>query len=306
MARVGDPGIVTMYAAKEAPAALRRAQREHGDGMGRDSDLPGPARQLDAAVRDFEGAAGVVRFKDGAVEAEFSTKGLGTDIVAGSPSGPRVADLPGTTAAALSVAFEEGWLDSYLDSVGSGRSLDEELAQAERFTGLELPEDIETLLGDGLTVSLDSRADLAALRGSGDLTELPAGIRIKGDADRITAIIDKLKAAAGGEVDTVQVRSRDGIVAVGTDPAYLESLLEKGDLGDTEALASVLPEADGANSVLFVDFDAGDGWAERLADQLSEGDPEVSANVAPLDAFGVTSRQDGDGVQHGLLRLTTD
>jgi hypothetical protein len=104
----------------------------------------------------------------------------------------------------------------------------------------------------------------------------------------------------------VQVQTKDGIVAVGTDKAYVAELLTKGDLGSSSAFTKVVPEASKANGVLFVNFDAGNGWATRLADLLSDGDPKVKANVAPLDALGISSWQDKDAVQHSLMRLTTD
>jgi hypothetical protein len=58
--------------------------------------------------------------------------------------------------------------------------------------------------------------------------------------------------------------------------------------------------------VFYLNFDAGDGWAEQLGDLLSEGDAEVRQNIAPLDALGISGWQDDDKVQHSLLRLTTD
>ena len=67
----------------------------------------------------------------------------------------------------------------------------------------------------------------------------------------------------------------------------------------------MVPEADRATGSLYVNFDAGDGWAEQLADALSDGDAEARSNIAPLDALGVSGWSDGD-VEHGLLRLTTD
>jgi hypothetical protein len=63
----------------------------------------------------------------------------------------------------------------------------------------------------------------------------------------------------------------------------------------------VVPDSDRATGALFVNFDAGGGWLEELA----EGDSEAAANLAPLDALGVSSWRDGE-VQHGLLRVTTD
>jgi hypothetical protein len=227
---------------------------------------------------------------------------------AGGP-GPDTGTLPGTTAAALSVAFQHGWLEDYLRQLnamgGSGDSLDQMLAEGERETGLKLPEDVETLFGDGITVSVDGSADVKAFTESPDPSSLPVGIRIQGDPDKVVPIIDKLKKAAGPDADLVKVASGDGRVAVGLSQAYVDRLLQKGDLGGGTAFRAVVPEADRATGSLYVDFDAGDGWAEQLADVVSGEDAEVRSNIAPLDALGVSGWSEGD-VQHGLLRLTTD
>jgi hypothetical protein len=180
------------------------------------------------------------------------------------------------------------------------------MAQAEQQTGLRLPQDIETLLGDGLSVSVDSSTDLHALASSPDPSRVAAGIRIKGNAEKITAVLSELKASAGASGDIVKVDSRGDTVAVGTDAAYVGRLLQKGDLGSSPSFEAAVPEPTRAGAVLFVSFDAGNGWAQRLADELSDGAPEVKANIAPLDALGVSGWVDKAKVQHSLIRLTTD
>ena len=102
------------------------------------------------------------------------------------------------------------------------------------------------------------------------------------------------------------VDSSGDLVAVGTNPDYVSKLLEKGDLGSQESFDSAVPKADQASSILYVNFDAGDGWASQVADLLSDGDPSAKANIEPLDALGVSGWVDDDKVQHGLFRLTTD
>ena len=188
---------------------------------------------------------------------------------------------------------------------GSQDSLDDMLAEGERATGLQLPEDVETLLGDGITVSVDASADIKSFVSSPDPAQLPAGIRIQGDPDKIVPIIDKLKAVAGPDAEMVKVASGDGQVAVGLSQAYVDTLLKKGNLSSVSAFDAVVPQADRATGSLYVNFDAGDGWAEQLADALSDGDAAARSNIAPLDALGVSGWSDGD-VEHGLLRLTTD
>jgi hypothetical protein len=299
MGRVGDPGILTIYAAKGAGETLLDEARS-GAGMSGDSG----EKQLAATVKNFQGAAGVVRFKGGAVEAELSSKGLGSAVAATTGTGPDVRTLPGTTAAALSVSLRSGWLDSL--GLNDDKGFADLMRQGEAATGLQLPGDVETLLGSGFDVSIDSSADFATLTSSPDPTKLPFGIRIKGDPTKIKAVIAKLQAAAGPSGDVLTVASSGDLVAVGTDPAYVKSLLAKGDLGDSTAFTRVVPDAGRSSGTLFVDFDAGNGWAERLADALSDGDKQVVDNIKPLDAFGTSGWQDSDGVQHALIRLTTD
>jgi hypothetical protein len=308
MDRTGDPGIISMYLSKDAPQAIAAAERK-ALVAGPDASGLSPDR-LNSMLGDFEGAAGVVRFRDGAVEAELSAKGLPGQIGVADGGHRTATELPATTAAALSMALPAGWLDDYLDVVEGqlpdGMSLDEMFRQGEQATGLRLPEDVETLLGDGVSVSVDGRANLRRLTESPDPTRIPAGIRIKGDPDKILPIIAKLKRAAGPDGRIVKVSSGDGTVAVGLSRRYVDTLVHNGGLGGLVAFQDVVPEAERASGVFYLNFDAGSGWADQLADLLSEGDPQVKENIAPLDALGVSGWTDDDKVQHGLLRLTTD
>ncbi len=68
-------------------------------------------------MKDFKGASGVLRFRDGAVEAEFASAGLGQAVGGPAGGGPDAGTLPATTAAVLSVALRDGWLDESFDSV---------------------------------------------------------------------------------------------------------------------------------------------------------------------------------------------
>jgi hypothetical protein len=312
-----------MYASPGAGQALIRAQRaELSTTDGRAGHLVGG--QLERLAKRFRGAAAVVRFHDGAVEVELADKGLdglgglgslaavgGTADApaAGGLNGPDVRTLPATTAAMLSMSLPHGWLDPYvaqLKGMLGARAFDRMVSRAERRTGLHLPEDVGTLLGDGVSISVDSSADLPQLAGSPDPAAVPAGIRIKGDPAMITAVLDRLKAAAGPGADVVRVADNGtDLVSVGCDPDYVHRLLEKGHLGSTRAFQDAVPDADKAGSVLFVDFDAGHGWSGRLADLVSHRDRDVRANIAPLEALGISGWADGAGVEHTRLRLTT-
>ncbi|NUS50849.1 MAG: hypothetical protein HOQ22_07385, partial [Nocardioidaceae bacterium] len=333
--RAGDPGIVTMYASKDVPDAIVRGMKrsmasamEFGDdpGFSVDPNSSAQMRSFEKQMRDyqeraaqrvrdelagFEGAAGVVRFADGAVEAEAATKGFRKSIGGSDGAGRAAATLPASTAAALSLAVRPGWVHDYLEgmsslTMGPGTDPDQVWREAERATGLHLPEDLETMLGDGVTVSVDSSANLRDLAGDQPPTDLPAGIRIQGDPSKIVPIIDKLKRAAGPQADLVHVEQGAGVVAVSLSADYAARLVADGDLGGQDAYQRVVPESDRAGALFFVDFDADNGWGERLADLVSGGDAEARANVEPLDALGASAWVDDSGVTHGLVRLTTD
>ena len=109
------------------------------------------------------------------------------------------------------------------------------LAEAEAETGLTLPEDLQTLLGDGLSVAVDSSVDLGAMAsGSGDVdpADLPVGVRIVGDPDEITGVLDKVEAALGPVLGPIVVEEGDGVVAFGLDADYVATLAEDGSLGE--------------------------------------------------------------------------
>ncbi|HET6624843.1 MAG TPA: DUF3352 domain-containing protein [Nocardioidaceae bacterium] len=322
--KVGDPGILTMYAAAGAPAYLGDLRSGGWTSYDGNAELMAEAESMDtemneqmkALYKDFKGMAVTVRFDDGAVDAELAGQGLPAGISsADGSSGPSLADLPASTGAALSIGLPDGWLDQWLESMagfwGSGESVEDMLTAAEAETGLTLPEDIETLFGDGVSISFDADTDLEALFDAGDLSRLPVGLRVAGDPAEIMPVVDKLRAAIGPDADMVVVEPGDDVVAFGLNRDYVQALLGGGSLGEEDAFQRVVPDADEATAALYVNFDAGGGWAEDLADELAAtagpdpSESDAQENIAPLDALGVSTWRDGD-VQRGLLRLTTD
>lgn len=318
---VGDPGIVTVYAAPGAPAALVGLDEAMaGPGMGMTGAMD--PKQVEELTKSFEGAAGVVRFEDGAVEAEFAAGGLPEAYVGGEDAVTSVGDLPDSTGMVYAMAFTEGWLQDYVEMMSSaeGMSAEELWAEAEAATGLELPEDAETLLGDSVSIVVDSSLDAKVFQEE-DPSNVPAGIRITGDADEITRVVDKLKRMLGPDAEMLVTETGDGTVALGLSQEYVGKLVDEGTLGEDPAFQAVVPDADRAAGVWYLNFDAGDGWVEALAgdaaamfeapadghvpDDSGDIDAKIKENIAPLDAMGVSSWLDGNTAR-GLLRLTTD
>jgi hypothetical protein len=268
-------------------------------------EVPAELQQL---IDDFDGAAATVRFDDGAVEIEYAMSNYQEDMTTYMESDEGVSmvgGLPGDTVAAFGLSLTEGWGEAMLDYVKStmpdeAGDIDEQLSQLETETGLAIPEDIETLMGEGMTLSLGSGIDPDAIANGGP-GEVPVGLKIKGDADEIQAVLDKIAAQAPPEMaEFMQVTEGDGYAVLALQDDYRGKLESGGDLGDTDDYQEVV-ESDDAQSVLYVNFDADDDWLVRVTEDM----PEVSENVAPLSAFGVSGWVDGD-VMHGLVKLTTD
>ena len=102
----------------------------------------------------------------------------------------------------------------------------------------------------------------------------------------------------------LKTKDGSGVVAVGLDQKYVDSLAGNGTLGSDPTFTSVVPHAAQSTGVLYVNFDAGNGWVDHLAYQLSDGDRQVTSNIAPLHALGASTWVDGD-VTHGLVTLST-
>lgn len=323
--RVGDPGIVTMYAAPGAVDAMFDMQ---GDLTEQLSPMAGAEKQalleaqsemermndrLEELYEDFSGMAAVVRFEDGAMEAEFAAES--SPESAGMKFTPEttidVTSLPSGTAAVLGLGLPEDWADSYLDMLGKitgdEQAMDQMLAQVEAQSGLEIPEDLERLLGDGMAVALDEDLNIEAA--STDPMAIPAGIRVSGDPQEIRAAVDKIKRALGPQSEALVVEEGDGVVALGLDPDYVKGLAAQGDLGSDASFQEVVPGADRANSVFYLDIDEVEGWviqAMQQGGQIGPDEKKVLDNLAPLRALGASSWVDEEGNAGGLLRLSTE
>lgn len=302
---VGDPGVVTLYAAPEAGDVMYELMAAEG----MDAEL-GDDEQVRAAFEDFPGAAGTVRFRDGAVELEVATGELTDDqgVLAGAEGGAdAVRTLPGSTAMAIGFGLQEGWGEAFLEQLrpvieaDTGLALEEAVAEFEQETGLSVPDDLETLFGDSVAVAFGGDFEPEAIF-SGQLDTLPVGMKIEGDADAIEGVLDKLRAQLGPEAAMLRSRQEGDHVVLGVSEAYLEQLAADGGLGDEAAFEKVVPEADRAAGVFYVNFDAGD-WLTRLAAFDTSG--EAERNLAPLEAFGASSWVE-DGGAHALVKLTTE
>lgn len=310
---VGDPGVMSMYAAPEAGEALAGLADEFSQGMmpgmpgamGGGMDPLQSSEEMTKALEEFQGMAATVRFSDGAleVEAAAATGSSQTAALSTDRGDDVLATLPEDTAAALGFGLGEGWLATLVDQAvasSGGQMTAEDLeAQLQAMAGLTF-DDVETAFGESAVIAVDSDIDPQAIFSSADGSSIPVGAKIQGDAAAIEDVFGKLSQSMGPEAGFLGTDAEGDHVAVGPNPDYRSSLLADGNLGDSAVYQDVIREGDRASAVFFVNFDANDWLAGLL-----EGQQEAQDNVAPLSGLGMSSWVDDD-TSHAVVRLTTD
>jgi hypothetical protein len=313
---VGDPGVMSMYAAPEAGRFLATFADQLGQGMvpglpgavppmdgGATGELP---EELTTALEDFEGMAATLRFNDGALEFEAATASADEEqmqMLATDRGDDVVTTLPEDTAVAIGFGFAEGWMQAALEqavAASGGETTAEDMeAQLQAMTGLTVA-DLETLLGDSAAISLGSDIDPEAIFGSGDGSNIPVAAKVQGDASGIQDVLATLTESMGSEASFLGSDAEGDVVAIGPSADYRGSVLGDGDLGDSEVYQNVVRESDEASALVYVNFDAND-WLTGLV----EGEQEAQDNLEPLQGLGLSTWVD-DGTSHGVFRLTTN
>ncbi|WP_341242454.1 DUF3352 domain-containing protein, partial [uncultured Nocardioides sp.] len=208
----GDEGVLTAYAAPEAPRVLADLGSEFFGG-----ELPGAEEleELDETLDDFEGMAAVLRFGDGALEIEAAGAASDQADALEAGAGELVTGLPDDTVLALAAGLGEGW----------SQALDEEVAS--------LPVDVEALLGDVAALAVGPDLDPDALLGalfSGDLSDVPVAAITGGDLDEAEEAI----AQAGPLAGSLEARQAGDRVLVGPSGPWLDAVEAGGSLGDSD------------------------------------------------------------------------
>ena len=167
-------------------------------------------------------------------------------------------------------------------------------------TGLDVPDDIETLLGSGVALSVSKNLDLEAAQNSSDGTGVPVAATIKGDPTAIQQVLDKIRTKTG-DPSFLGSDTSDGLVVLGPTADYRKQVLRGGNLGDDDTFTGVVPDAAHASSVLYANFDA----LEPIIEKSNPDDPQTLANLVPLRAIGLSTSTD-NGVIRFSFKVTTD
>lgn len=331
---VGDAGVVNMYAAPSVGDYLATeldsadsmfgslgqaipgigSSEAHGSSLRINgtafrgapaADVSTAGSGLSDSLRSFTGGAATLRFNDGGIElAVVGDPGLSQGLLTSDQGGTVVSGLPDDTAAALGLGLQPGWFSSIVSREASslgGRSADQVMRKLSRKTGLDLPADAETLAGSSLALSISKDFDLEATENAESADGVPVAVTVRGDAPAIQAVLAKLTTHEPATSSYLGSDTSGDLTAIGGDQAYRKQILAGGHLGDSDTFTSVIPDARHASTVLFVDF----SLVDKLVASVAGGDREVTENLAPLRAVGVSAWAEGDGA-HALFRVSTD
>lgn len=245
-------------------------------------------------------AAMTVRFASDSIEVAGATRGTPLAGLDPADTAHLITALPSDTVAAFSLENGDQVVDLLWDQVSA--LAPEEVASAQEeaaAAGLELPADLKVLVGDSMTLSA-GRGLMEAIDASSE--QVPVGYRAHTDTERVEALVELLLAESGmTSEELVTFRTDDGVFTLGATEPYVEELATGGDLGSSDLFSRAVPEADRAQSVIYLDVNAIEQY------YLPEiEDEQDRAALEKLAAVGVSTSIDEDGNGSFLLRTVTD
>ncbi|WP_310962997.1 DUF3352 domain-containing protein [Nocardioides terrisoli] len=299
--QTGDAGVLSFYVAKSAAdLGLRELDRGmFGADLG----------SLKDTLKGFRGMAGTLRFSEGGAELATATGGVhATD---GSAVGDAVGRLPADTALALGIGVPGDYATTLVDRVAGldGGTRTAFIKQTRAQTGLRLPEDLQTMLGTALVLSVDGTPprQLSSLDG---ISSLPAAVTVTGDGPGIDAVLSRVQHRTRTSLADLGLTERkdDTHVTVATSATYAARVRQHGDLGSDGTFEKVVPDADHAVAVFFLRID--DAWRQKIAELVGNASgpadaAAVDSDLAPFQALGFSAWNDG-GITHTLLKLATN
>ncbi|WP_030455583.1 DUF3352 domain-containing protein [Herbidospora cretacea] len=282
MEALGEPGVLSFWGDLGQLAAMGGAQ------------VADPALTDQLKNGRF---AGALRFDGSYAELAAITRGVKSPVTV-QTSPVKLGELPDTTAGALAISglgegVKGGW-DQIVKSVegtGGGAQFSQFLTQAQQQFGLTLPDDLATLLGDSITIAIDSQGLDGNMPNAGAvLATDPA------KAGEVLTKVEQALAVAGQPLQLAKAPG-EGKLVVATNQDYANKLAAGGTLADSETFQTAVPNADSAGFGLFVDLDK----IENLYLQgMSEED---KANLQVLRAVGMSGGTSGSDANFSLRVL---
>jgi hypothetical protein len=233
-----------------------------------------------AGVGDASMAASL-RFDASYVELKGIAQGDKTIKVNSADAGDLVTKLPDTTAGAIAVSGGENLVDTMwqqLDKAANGniKQLTEQFTEE---TGLNLPDDLKSLLGKNLAVAIDKDASNGP----------KIAARMETDPAKAEPVVEKLTTLlherSSADIPIESAKDDDTLV-LATAKDYAEQVLKGGNLGQTETK--------GAVTIGYVDFESIGSLSPRFSSDK---------DLAALRSGGFVVRSTGDGRADFTLRV---
>jgi len=218
-----------------------------------------------------------------------------------SVTAPDLGGLPATSAVAFGAGVDGAAIDrmwkQYRDLMGQFAgftgpdesqlgSPDDALDSLQQQFGVRLPDDLKTLLGSGISVSVEAHG----LAGGGDTPKFVVQTRTDGPA--ANRVMDNIRHAVenGGADFPVSYRATATGLLVASDPAYLAAVNAGSSpkLSGVSSFRQALPDRAGATETAFVNLDA--IAAEMRAQNAS---PDDLKSLEAFSAVGLTAKVQG-------------
>ena len=299
MAELGDAGIASVWADAArlgdlAPAAMANPA------LGAADALEGVEDEADMLTGRM---AATVRLSADAIEVHGLSRGVeGLTLPTGTDSARLVNQLPADTAAALSLENGADWVQAAWDyySAAFPEEVEEATSAAEE-QGFTLPDDVKTVLGDSMALSVGPDvvdAFQSMSETSAEMPALPIGYRVATDAQALVTMLSD----AGLPPTMLAQRTDDGVLTLGLHQPYVDSLAApEGTLGDDATYRAAVADPDAANSVLFVNVNP---FEEYYLPEVT--DEQVRSSLEALAAVGMSTTVDDDNQSRFTLRLVAD
>lgn len=309
MAALGDEGVVSGWVDVEPLAELANSSIAQDtlddaaaiDATGALGALTGQSRLASEAATGRYAAA--LRFSEDHIEVHGVTRGIEAAGIEGGDSAQLILGLPEDTVGAFGLEHGDQLVATAYAAVTE--QFPQELAEAEQAAseaGFTLPDDIQTLVGSSLVLSVGPGL-LEIEDNLDDLEAWEIAYRTETDTAAAEDLLARAFGAAGAaEADDFLLRSSDdGVLTLGVSQSYVDTVAEGGSLGDSDLFQRAVPHAGDADSVFYVNINS----VEHL---YLSGSPDDEARSAleQLAAVGFSATADDDGNGEFTMRLVAD
>lgn len=309
MNALGDEGVASAWVDVEPLASLADSPLAEEsldsaatlDPSGALGNLVGTSSIAEQAAKGRYAAA--LRFSEDSIELSGVTRGIEGFGVDGGDSGHLILDLPEDTVGAFSL--ENG--DQIVARVYEmfQEMFPEDLAEAEAQAaeaGFTLPDDIQTLVGSSLVLSVGPGVlDLQSNPENLDAWQI--AYRTETDTDAAEDLLARVLNMTGEpQFDQMLVRdASDGVLTLGVSRSYVDAVTAGGGLGDSATFKAAVPNAADADSVFYVNVN---GFEQLYLSEIEDAQSREALEL--LAAVGYSGSSDADGNGEFTLRFVAD